>query len=65
MDIKPVEVTRYLDGVKWPAHKDEVVAAAERNNAPQEFIDALREVERGDNEFQAPSDVQYGLRKVV
>jgi Protein of unknown function (DUF2795) len=42
-----------------------VVAAAERNNAPQEFIDALREVERGDNEFQAPRDVQYGLRKVV
>jgi hypothetical protein len=37
----PVASQRYLNGVEWPASKDAVIAALQRNGAPHELIDSV------------------------
>ena len=56
----PLDVTvKYLEGVQWPADKDEVVAAAERNGAPADVVDALRSSEH--ERYAGPNAVHNAL----
>jgi Protein of unknown function (DUF2795) len=59
MDVNPIEVQKHLSGVDYPAGKDEIVATAESNDAPQEIIEALQAIE-GD-QFEGPDDVMGAL----
>ena len=59
MDVDPIEVQRHLSGIDYPASKDEVIATAESNGAPQEIIEALQRTNR--EEFDGPDDVQEAL----
>ncbi len=59
MDINPIEVQKHLSGVDYPASKDELVATAESNGAPQEILEALQQMDATD--FQGPDDVQAAL----
>jgi hypothetical protein len=44
------------DGVVW---KDEVIATAESNGAPQEIVEALQQMDG--TEFEGPDDVMAAL----
>ena len=46
MDINPDEVTRYLDGVDYPASKEDLTSAAEDNGAPEDLLERLRTLGR-------------------
>ena len=47
MEESPVEVTqKYLDGLQWPASKEEVVHAAEGNGAPDDVVEQIRAMDR-------------------
>ena len=59
MEIDPIEVQRHLEGVDYPASKQDLVAAAESNGAPQEVIEALQSVEK--ERFDGPTAVQEAL----
>jgi hypothetical protein len=59
MEINPIEVQTHLSGIDYPASKDEVVATAESNGAPQEIIEALQQLE-GD-QFEGPDEVMAAL----
>ena len=59
MDVNPIEVQKHLKGVQYPASREDVVAAAESNGAPQEIIDALRSASQ--DEFDGPNAVQAAL----
>jgi len=59
MDVNPIEVQKHLSGIEYPASKDEVVATAESNGAPQEIIEALQNMDAAD--FDGPDDVQAAL----
>ena len=59
MDVDPIEVQKHLGGVDYPASKDEVVATAESNGAPQEVIEALQAMDG--EEFDGPNAVQAAL----
>jgi hypothetical protein len=50
---------RHLGGIDYPASKDEVVATAESNGAPQDIIDALQRMDS--EEFDGPNAVQAAL----
>lgn len=41
MDFDPNDATRYLEGVEYPASKEDVVRAAEGNGAPEELVGLL------------------------
>ncbi len=49
-------VQQYLQGVEFPATKDELVSAAQNNNAPQHFIEHLEGLREG-AEFRSASEV--------
>ena len=59
MDINPIEVQTHLKGVDYPASKDELIAAAESNDAPQEIVEALQAMDGTD--FEGPDDVMAAL----
>jgi hypothetical protein len=59
MDVNPIEVQKHLSGVDYPASKDEVIATAESNDAPQEIIEALQQT--GAARFEGPDDVMAAL----
>lgn len=52
----PTEIQKYLKGVDYPASKEDLVSAAEENDAPEEVIDALQDL--NEDEFDGPAAVQ-------
>ncbi len=56
----PVDVTRkYIEGLDWPASKEDVLGAAERNGAPDDVLDKLRAMEP--DEYPGPNAVHNSL----
>lgn len=41
MDFEPNDAPRYLEGVEYPASKEDLVSAAEGNGAPQELVERI------------------------
>jgi hypothetical protein len=61
MDFNPIDVQKNLKGVDYPASKEDLASTAESNNAPQELIDQLRNLDQ--DEFSGPDDVQAALKR--
>jgi hypothetical protein len=59
MDVNPIELQKHLKGASYPAGKDDLVATAERNGAPREIVDALRNAAQ--DRFDGPDQVQKAL----
>lgn len=59
MDLNPIEVQRHLKGVDYPASRDDLVKAAEANDAPAGIVEALRGMD--EEEFSGPDRVMAGL----
>lgn len=59
MDTDPIAVQRHLQGVDYPAERDELVAHAEENGAPAEVLEALEGLE--DTTFDDPTEVMREL----
>ncbi len=60
MDINLEDAPRYLEGVDYPASKEDLISAAETNGAPDELIDMIGTM--GRPEFSGPEDVVEELR---
>jgi len=54
------DMQQYLQGVNWPADKEQVAQTAESNGAPQGMLDQLRNL--GDGRFSGPQDAISGLQ---
>lgn len=55
----PAAVLRHLKDVEYPATKDDLLAAAEEVDAPEEVLEALEELE--DTTFEGPDEVAEAL----
>ncbi|MFI9454068.1 DUF2795 domain-containing protein [Amycolatopsis sp. NPDC052450] len=51
----PIEVQKHLSGVDYPASREDLVRAAERNGADQNTVDLLRDLP--DRTYEGPSGV--------
>lgn len=58
--LNPQDAQQYLQGINWPANKDEVVNKAESNGAPQGLLDQLKNL--GGGQFSGPEDVVSRLQ---
>jgi hypothetical protein len=58
----PAQVDRYLEGVEFPAHKEELLGKLERNGVPGLVIGQLRE-RLPEGEYHGPQDVLSALRR--
>jgi hypothetical protein len=55
----PIELQKYLKGVEYPISKDDLVAAAQGNGAPEELVDALSGASA--DSFDSPTDVSSAV----
>jgi hypothetical protein len=60
MDFDPDEAQQYLEGVSYPASKEEVVDTAEQNGAPDTMVRMLAGLSRP--EFSGQEEVMEELR---
>ncbi|WP_290051776.1 DUF2795 domain-containing protein [Amycolatopsis solani] len=51
----PIELQKYLSGVDYPAKRDDLVRAAERNGAGKDVLDTVRKLP--DRTYEGPSGV--------
>jgi hypothetical protein len=60
----PSNVQSYLKGVSYPASREDLIAAAKRNRAPEEVMKILIDFEEGEN-FGGPQEVMkaYGQER--
>ncbi len=60
MQETPLEASRkYVVGIGWPASKEEVLTAVERNGAPEDVMQVLRAVDKP--RFVSATDVHQAL----
>jgi hypothetical protein len=59
----PVRVQKYLKGIDYPAKKEDLIATAKSNKAPEEIVNILQRLP-GDG-YDGPDDVMraYGQLK--
>ena len=62
MDFNPDDARQYLEGVEYPANKEEIISAAEGNGAPESVIEAIGSLPTP--EFASAEDVVADLRAV-
>ncbi len=55
----PIQIQKYLSGIDYPASKDDVVSTAEKENAPDDVLEALRAIP--DGEYDGPTDVSKAV----
>lgn len=56
----PIQIQKYLRGVDYPASKDELIKAAEKNGADENIRASLEELP--DEQFQTPADVSEAFK---
>jgi hypothetical protein len=60
MAFNPEDASNYLEGVDYPASKEDSISAAETNEAPDELIELIGTLDRP--EFSGPEDVVEELQ---
>lgn len=60
MDFNPDDAQQYLEGVEYPASKEDVISAAKNNDAPESLIEMLGNLPRP--EFSSVEEVSDELR---
>jgi len=55
MDFNPDDARQYLEGVEYPANKEELASTAEENGAPDEMVERIRTL--GRPSFSGPDEV--------
>lgn len=58
----PAQVGRYLEGVEFPARREDLLATLERNGVPSPVLGQLRK-RLPEGEYQGPQDVLSALRR--
>jgi hypothetical protein len=58
----PAQVGKYLDGVEFPARKEELLGVLERNGVPGTIVGQLRK-RLPEGEYRGPQDVVSALRR--
>jgi hypothetical protein len=58
----PANVQKYLRDIEYPASKDDLIAQAKRNEAPQEILETIQRLP--EDEFGGPQDVMKGYGQV-
>ena len=58
-NLNPIQLQKDLKGIDYPASKDDLIAAAQKNNADKDVMDAIRQLK--DSTFEKPTDVTSAI----
>lgn len=59
MNIDPIDVQTHLRGLTYPADRNDLVAAAQNNGAPEDIVNALQGMPEAT--YDGPDEVVKGL----
>lgn len=59
-NLDPSQLQQYLQGVNFPAQKEEVASNAEGNGAPQNVVDGIRNA--GQDQFNSQDEVLQAVK---
>jgi len=59
-NLDPGQLQQYLQGVNFPAQKEEVASNAESNGAPQNIVDGIRNAAQ--NQFNSQDEVLQAVK---
>jgi hypothetical protein len=59
-NLDAATLQRHLPGVRFPAEKEQVASTAERNGAPQELVEKIRNAET--QRFNGPDEVLQAVQ---
>ncbi|WP_024800577.1 DUF2795 domain-containing protein [Nocardia sp. BMG51109] len=59
MSVNPIQVQKYLQGVNYPAGRDDLVRAARANGADDAVLDELKKIP--DRTYNGPNAVSHEL----
>ncbi len=57
--INPIELQKHLNGMDYPASKQDVISKAQENGADEELLSVLEGL--GDQQFETPADVNKAI----
>jgi hypothetical protein len=60
--VNPIQVQKFLEGVDYPASRQDLVQAAERNGADEDVKNTLRQMPG--QTFNSPKDVSEAIGKI-
>ena len=60
--VNPIQLQKYLKGIDYPATKQDLLKAAERNDADENVRSTLERLP--DQPFNSPNDVSEALGKM-
>lgn len=61
--MNPVMVQNYLEGLDYPASKDEILQIAEEQDAPERVLSVLEDV--ADKEYKSPAELTKELSQLM
>lgn len=61
--VSTYKISHYLEGVEYPVSKQEIIKQAKKNKAPQDIVDALRDLP--ENNFIDTIDLWRGIESIV
>jgi hypothetical protein len=59
-NLDTATLLQHLPGVRFPAEKEQVASTAERNNAPQELVEKIRNADT--QRFNSPDEVLQAVQ---
>lgn len=59
--ISPISLQKHLKGTSYPASKDDLVQRAQRNSAPTDVLDMIRQLPS--QSFESPAEVMRAFGK--
>ncbi|HET9641622.1 MAG TPA: DUF2795 domain-containing protein [Candidatus Paceibacterota bacterium] len=60
--VSPVQAQKFLNGVDYPASKDELIQAAQSQGADEDVIQTLRNIPM--DSFNSANDVSEGISRM-
>ncbi len=59
-NLDTATLLEHLPGVRFPAEKEQVASTAERNNAPQELVEKIRNADT--QRFNTPDEILHAVQ---
>jgi hypothetical protein len=59
MTVNPIQLQKFLGGIDYPTHKQDLIKRAQKSGADQNVLNTLKSLPRDD--FNSPNDVSEAI----
>jgi hypothetical protein len=59
MTVNPIQLQKFLGGIDYPAHKQDLIKMAQKSGADKQVMDTIKSLPRDD--FNSPNDVSEAI----